>query len=227
MAKVLKREFYTRRPEVVAKQLLGKLLIRHFDGVTLVGRIVETEAYSYPNDPASHAYRGKTKSNAALFGEPGHAYIYFVYGNHYALNVVSHKPDHSAGGVLIRALEPIHGIPIMEKFRQRQVMLPTKSVVSSRVQGTSWLTSGPGKLAKAFAIDKKLYGIDVTKKGPLYLVDDGYVPKKIVATPRIGISKSQEKLWRFVVAESLFLSKKVPKTKPSRVQSRRLAQKQT
>ncbi len=197
VTKILKREFYTNRPEVVAKQLLGKLLIRIFHDETLIGRIVETEAYSYPNDQASHAYRGKTKSNEALFGEPGHAYVYFTYGMHYALNVVSHVGNNRAGGVLIRALEPINGIPMMEKLRG------TKTLHA--------LTSGPGKLAKAFAIDKKLYGIDLTKKGALYLADDGYVPEKIIATPRIGISRQQEKLWRFIVLGNPFLSRKVPK----------------
>ena len=90
--KILKREFYQRKPELVAKELLGKLLVRHWDDVTLIGRIVETEAYSYPNDPASHAYHGITKSNVALFGEVGRAYVYFIYGNHWALNIVAHQP---------------------------------------------------------------------------------------------------------------------------------------
>lgn len=80
MRKIVKRDFYQRKPELVARELLGKLLVRHWDDVTLIGRIVETEAYSYPNDQASHAYHGMTKSNAALFGEVGHAYVYFIYG---------------------------------------------------------------------------------------------------------------------------------------------------
>ena len=126
----------------------------------------------------------------------GHAYIYFIYGNHFCLNIVSYSAKYKAGGVLIRALEPVAGIEYMEKFRK-------SSIVKN-------LTNGPGKLAQALHIDKKLYGIDVTKKGPLYLTQGIKISSgDICATQRIGISKAQEKEWRFYVCSNPFVSRKV------------------
>ena len=160
----------------------------------LSGIIVETEAY-YAHDPASHAYRGKTSANEALFGPVGHAYIYFIYGNHYCLNFVAHAKEIAAGGVLIRALEPVDGIVYMQKFRETAVLKN--------------LTNGPGKLTQALQITKNVYGIDVTKKGQLYVMDGIEVSQKnICYAKRIGISKAQEKKWRFYICDNPFVSKK-------------------
>ena len=113
---VVLRDFYLNRPEVVARGLLGKLLIRKIDGQTLIGRIVETEAYLGQDDPAAHSFAGMTSRNSVLFGPPGHAYVYFIYGMYYCLNV-SCEPDGQAGGVLFRALEPVAGLAEMAKLR--------------------------------------------------------------------------------------------------------------
>lgn len=191
---ILPRAFYDRDTHIVAQELLGKVIIRTINDVTLSGRIVETEAYTF-DDPACHAAKGKTKSNAALFGTVGHAYIYFIYGNHYCLNFVARDAQTCAGGVLIRALEPIDGIVQMQKYRN--------------MENVHMLTNGPGKLAQALHITKALYGVDVTQVGDLYVCNAPRVnAEAIAAVPRIGISKAQEKLWRYYIKDNPFVSKK-------------------
>ena len=190
--KPIPRSFYSRHPADVAPDLLGKLLVRRLGDTLLAGKIVEVEAYSW-DDPASHTFRGKTERNKAMFGEPGHAYIYFIHGLHYCVNVSS-RLEAPAGGVLIRALEPVAGIEVMQERRKRTELRD--------------LASGPAKLTQAMGIDKALYGVDMTKKGPLYIAE----PKEqeslaIRVTPRIGISRAMDVPWRFVVAGSRFLSK--------------------
>lgn len=190
--KILPRSFYERDTAEVAQDLLGKVIVRTFGTIRVTGIIVETEAY-YADDPACHAYRGKTKANEALFGKPGHAYIYFIYGNHFCLNFVAYQK--CAGGVLIRALEPVEGSEIMQKNRKHDII-------------STNLTNGPGKLAQALAITKELYGIDVTTQGPLYVTQGVNVPHSaICSTTRIGISKAQEKKWRFYVCSNPFVSR--------------------
>ncbi|MDX9874195.1 MAG: DNA-3-methyladenine glycosylase [Spongiibacteraceae bacterium] len=188
----LPRSFYERHPAVVAPALIGKLLVRELDGELLAGRIVEAEAYS-SEDPASHSYNGMTERNRAMFGLPGHAYIYFSYGMHHCMNVTS-RLDTDAGGVLIRALEPVLGIETMRRLRGREKLTE--------------LTSGPGKLAQALAIDRALYGVDITEAGPLFVAEPAEpgTPVQVAATPRIGISKAVELPWRFVEAGSRFIS---------------------
>ncbi len=192
--KILRRAFYLRHPAVVARELLGKVLVRRLDGKTLSGRIVEAEAYS-SDDPASHAFRGRTERNRALFGEPGHAYIYFTYGMHFCLNVVAHsgKP---AGGVLIRALEPLEGVDLMRKRRG-----------AARLRD---LTRGPGNVTRALGIDRSLYGLDLTRRGALYIVDTGAPKVPLLKTPRIGVRAGKERLWRFVVKDSPYASGPIP-----------------
>jgi|SRR5579859_987470 len=192
--KLLRRSFYQRNTVDVAQDLLGKIVVREFNNVRMTGRIVETEAYSC-FEPACHGFRGQTESNKALFGPVGHAYIYFIYGMHYALNVVARDDKTLGGGVLIRALEPLEGIERMEKLR--------------KIHEIHNLTNGPGKLAQALHITKKLYGVDLTKKGELYIADDGFKKPSIIATQRIGISKAQDMMWRFVIKGNPFLSKKI------------------
>ena len=188
--KILRRTFFARSTTVVAQDLLGKVLVRGIGGRVLAGRIVETEAYS-SDDPASHAFRGRTERNRALFGEVGRAYIYQTHG-HFCLNVVA-KNGKPAGGVLVRALEPLEGID------------------TARRQGEGTRkgrpTSGPGKLARAMSIDNELYGADLTKKGPLFIADDGTTKPKVRRTARIGVTAAREKRWRFVVEGNSFITR--------------------
>lgn len=177
--------------------MLGKLITRRIDGERVTGRIVELESYHGFDDPAAHAFVGKTARNAVLFGPPGFAYVYFIYGMHYCLNV-SCEPDGKAGSVLIRALEPVEGLQTM-----------------ARLRGLSWpakpqlLASGPGRLCQALGITRASHnGIDVTDaSSDLQIVDDGFVPAAIGATPRIGITKAAERPLRFVIEGNPFVSR--------------------
>lgn len=189
------RFFYAQPTIRVARQLLGKYLVRkHPDGKT-VGKIVETEAYVGPHDLACHAAKGRTARTEVMFGPPGHAYVYFIYGVYYCLNIVTEEVGH-ASAVLIRALEPIEGIELMQKRRG------TEKLHS--------LASGPGKLCLAMAIDKTLNGVDMCRGNILYVEDRGETRPKIVARPRIGVDyagKWKDKPWRFLIRGSEFVSK--------------------
>lgn len=183
--KLLNKAFFNRPTHLVAQDLLGKRLIRIWRGQRISGIIIETEAYQ-SDDPACHAFRGMTERNKALFGPVGHSYVYFIYGNHYCVNIVARAEDLPAGGVLIRALIPDEGIEIMKKARGTQ-----------RIQD---LTNGPGKLTQALHITRAQEGIDMTKEGALFIELGITVPASaIVATPRIGISCGTDTLWRFMV----------------------------
>jgi DNA-3-methyladenine glycosylase len=197
MRKLLRRSFYLEQPDVVARKLLGKLVIRRIDGHRVTGRIVELEAYLGLDDPASHSYIGETARNAVLFGPPGFAYVYFIYGMYYCLNV-SCQPKGHAGGILIRALEPVEGLDIMARLRK---LPPTAS--------PRLLTSGPGRLCQALDITRAAHnGLDVTSRASvLQILDDGFEPDMIRSTPRIGISKAIEHPLRFVIEGNAFLSK--------------------
>ena len=191
----LSRSFYEQSTIDVAKQLLGKLLIHRHADATLVGRIVETEAYLGPHDLACHAAKGRTKRTEVMFGAAGHAYVYFIYGFYNMLNLVTEAKDYPAA-VLIRAVEPVRGIERMKQNRQNQELRS--------------LASGPGKLCQAFAIDRSLNGQDVCGK-VLYLEDRGEPAPKFDATPRIGVDyagKWKDKPLRFVVRGSKFVSKR-------------------
>lgn len=193
MTRTLSRAFYSRGTVVVARELLGKYLVRVRGSSRLVGRIVEVEAYRGGDDPASHAFRGKTPRNLPMFGEPGHAYIYFTYGNHYCLNVTT-QPTGKAGAVLIRAVEPRDGIVTMRRLR-------------SGVTDTQ-LTSGPGKLTKAMDIDKSLNEIDLTRIGPLFVTKpEGEELVVVGRSSRIGITLGKERLWRFYIKSNPYVSK--------------------
>ncbi len=202
-AAVLRREFFSRDPVTVARELLGKLLVRRQGRKLLAGRIVEDEAYLGAEDPAAHAYSGRTPRNAVLFGPPGHAYVYFIYGNHYCLNV-SCMPEGDGGGVLFRAMEPIAGLEAMAEAR---------GLDFARLQRPAQLrliASGPGRMAEALDITRERdNGKDLTtRKSDLWLADDGYRPERIVATPRVGITKAIEQPLRFVIAGSAYVSGK-------------------
>ncbi|HXT54239.1 MAG TPA: DNA-3-methyladenine glycosylase [Candidatus Eisenbacteria bacterium] len=190
----LPRAFYQQSTIDVAKQLLGKYLVRqHAEGLT-VGRIVETEAYVGPQDLACHASKGRTARTEVMFGPAGHAYVYFIYGFYYMLNLVTERQDHPAA-VLIRAAEPVTGLDLMKARR--------------RLEKLRDLASGPGKLCQAFAIDRSLNGADLCD-GILYIEDHGEPQPKFQATPRIGVDyagKWKDKRYRFFVRGSDFVSR--------------------
>src|SRR5205807_70617 len=167
----LPRAFFARNPRRVARDLLGKVLIREAAGLYLTARIVEVEAYLGVNDPAAHAAAGQTARNSVLFGLPGYAYVYFIYGNHYCLNV-SCEPEGKAGCVLFRALEPLLGIEEMARAR---------SLVVQASRDLPKLTSGPGRLAQAFGITRASdNGRDLTyPKSGLWLGDDRFPAQPI------------------------------------------------
>jgi DNA-3-methyladenine glycosylase len=192
-AAVLPRDFYLDSPDLVAQKLLGKLLVRG----DMVGRIVEVEAYFGEADAASHAFPGKTARNAVLFGPPGHAYVYFIYGMYFCLNV-SCEREGRAGGVLFRALEPVRGLETMARNRGLD---PTRVAA---------LTSGPGRLCQAFGITRdRDNGADFTSpRSDLQIRDDGFVANDVLVTPRIGISKDAERPARFLLADNPFVSKR-------------------
>jgi len=191
---VLPRRFYERSTLVVAQELLGKILVRRLEGIRLTGRIVETEAYGGSDDPASHAYRGRTERNAVMFGLAGFAYVYISYGVNHCLNVTAERVG-KAGAVLIRALEPIEGIDSMIDNRP-----------NARGKLVS-LTNGPGKLCQAMKITRKLNGTDFLEDGALSIYDsESSMPAMIEATRRIGISRASRRLWRYHIKDNRFVS---------------------
>lgn len=199
----LNREFFSRNPRRVAREILGKVLVRETASAPLTGRIVEVEAYLGINDPAAHAAAGKTLRNSVLFGPPGHAYIYFIYGNHYCLNV-SCEPDGRAGSLLFRALEPLTGID--EMARARGLKLHGANGLSEK--DLPKLTSGPGRLCEAFGITRdRDNGCDLTTaESGLWLGDDGFRARGIVLSPRIGITKAAEQPLRYFLGGNRFVS---------------------
>ncbi|HWH57350.1 MAG TPA: DNA-3-methyladenine glycosylase [Terriglobales bacterium] len=194
--RALRRTFYDRDPRLVGPELLGKVLIRRQGRKTLAARIVEVEAYLGADDPAAHASIGKTARNAVLFGPPGYAYVYFIYGNHYCLNV-SCLPDGTPGGILFRALEPLEGISEMYNLRGIEEHADLRK-----------LTSGPGRLAAAFGITRESdNGKDLTSlRSDLYIADDGTPPPRVMVTKRIGITKAADMPLRYIVAGNRFVS---------------------
>jgi DNA-3-methyladenine glycosylase len=174
----------------LARFLIGKMVMRVLDEGVAGGRIVETEAYGI-GDPAGHAYRGMTLRNRALFLERGHAYVYLAYGISFMLNVSSETPGVGAG-VLIRAIEPTLGISIMQRNR-----------ATERVRD---LARGPGRLCVALGIDRRLDGIDLCQRGPLWLGSDGLAPDEIGQSKRIGITRAADSPMRFYVRGNRFVS---------------------
>ena len=182
--KPIPREFYQRNTVQVAKDLLGKTLVRKIGNKTLTGIITETEAYRFSDDPASHAHRGITQRNKAMFDEVGRAYVYFTYGMYYCVNAVARSKNYQAGAVLLRAIKPENGIEYMIKNRT--------------IKKESELTNGPAKLTQALKIDKKQYGVDLTKVGELFIAE-GIEKQKIFSSNRIGIKEGIENLWNFKI----------------------------
>lgn len=186
MVKTFPRSFYSRSTLTVARELIGARLVRVLDGVKLVGLIVETEAYIGEKDLACHAKAGLTPRTAPMYGEAGHAYVYFTYGNHWILNAVTEKEGFPAA-VLIRAIQPIEGVEIMSKRRQGRD------------------TFGPGKLCQAMGIGKGENQADLTGTASSLWIEAGhFVPNNIVTkSPRVGLNNTPEpwlsKPWRFKV----------------------------
>jgi DNA-3-methyladenine glycosylase len=202
-AKLMARAFFNRDPRIVSRELLGKLIVRKAGHTSIAGRIVEVEAYLGAGDLAAHSAAGNTARNAVLWGPPGHAYVYFIYGVHYCLNI-SCLPDGEAGGILIRALEPVSGIREMAKARE----LADLDLTVTR--DLRKLASGPGKLAEALSVTRpRDNGKDmVSADSDLQVADDGFRAENIAVTPRIGITKSADMLLRYLIADNPFISRK-------------------
>ncbi len=187
----LPRSFYNRPTDTVARELLGKYLVRRLGDEYLIGKIVETEAYIGEDDPACHAARGYTNRTSIMYGPPGYAYIYFIYGMYNCLNAVTEREGFPAA-VLIRALEPVRGIERMKTFRQRADLHS--------------LTNGPGKLCQALQVDRSLNGTDLCDE-ILFITPGEDIPEhQIMRTSRIGIRKGVEHPWRFFIADNPFVS---------------------
>jgi DNA-3-methyladenine glycosylase len=220
--RLVEREIYRRPTLVVARSLIGCLLrLQTLEGVTS-GRIVETEAYCR-DDPASHAFRGQTPRNRAMFGPPGHAYIYLAYGLHHCFNVVT-APEGVAEAVLIRAIEPLEGIELMLQRRgtaaEGQGLGCRVSGLGSREEAPNprpetrqprprhKIASGPGNLTRALGLTRALDGHDLSLAPlTLHARPPGEPEPEIVTTPRIGISRATELPWRFVQAGSRSVSR--------------------
>jgi DNA-3-methyladenine glycosylase len=194
----LPQKFYNRDPRRVGPELIGKILVRRDGKKLLIARIVEVEAYLGQDDPAAHSAAGRTARNSVLFGPPGRAYVYFIYGNHFCLNV-SCLPDGEAGGILFRALEPLSGIEEMAKLRGIRIHGP---------RDLRNLTSGPGRLAEAFGItrvrdnEKNL----TDPASDLYIAGDGSPRPKVISTIRIGITKAADLPLRYLISGNVFVS---------------------
>ncbi len=195
--KKLPPEFYLQPTLEVAKALLGKVLVT---GET-VGLVVETEGYVGPEDPACHAYVGRTRRNETMWGAPGHAYVYFTYGNHWMLNVVTEREDYPAAA-LIRAVQPVAGLELM---RERRGLEKLKGRLDDRN-----LTNGPGKLCQAFGISGELNGTSL-QSDYLYLAEPSpeiTLPLfEVAETPRVGITRGTESLWRYLVRGNKYVSR--------------------
>jgi DNA-3-methyladenine glycosylase len=193
--RVLPRSFYSRDTIEVARGLLGKMLVREIPAGRLAARIVETEAYVGPHDKACHASKGMTDRNKVMFGEPGHAYVYFIYGMYHCLNFVTERDGYPAA-VLIRAAEPVEGVDAMWGLRKK-------------AKKAEDLTSGPGRLCMALGIDRALNGADLCKNGPLYVEDGKEEAREIISCKRVGVDYAAEykdKPWRFYIKGSRFVS---------------------
>ena len=194
---ILNRDFYIKDGITLAKDLLGKILVKEIDGVLYKGRIIETEAYMGAIDKACHAYNNRrTKKTEAMYREGGYSYIYLIYGMYNCFNVTASIKDNPEA-VLIRALEPLDNKDIMLKIR--------------KVKSEKYIANGPGKLTKALGITSDDNNIDLTLGKNIWIEDDGYVPNKITETTRVGIDYAEEfkeKPWRFYISENNNVSKK-------------------
>ena len=196
---ILAKKFYSRPVLTVARDLLGKILVKVESDKLLTGRIVEVEAYDGRIDQAAHSFNGRTERNEVMFREGGYFYVYFTYGVHHCCNVVTGRKD-SGTAVLIRAVEPIDGIERMAKRRFAKKKLSEKELFN--------LTNGPGKICKAFGFTRNDSGTDLTG-AKIFLIDQPKLKKsKTGISERIGITKSKELKWRFFETGNPYLSRK-------------------
>jgi len=189
----LPADFYYQPVLKTAKRLLGKYFVRRYNGKYLVGKIVETEAYHQDNDSSCHAHRGKTKRNEVMFGPPGHLYVYFTYGMHYCSNVVCEE-ENRAAAVLLRAVEPVAGVEMMQHLRGPKF-------------GLKQLAAGPARFCQAFGIGKAENGADLFGEEIFIAAGRDEPSEEIVTTTRIGISSAVELPWRFYLKGNEFVSK--------------------
>lgn len=195
----LERQFYTRELLTVAKELLGKILVKKDGKIILSGKIVEVEAYDGSIDEAAHTYIGKTQRNEIMFGTGGFLYVYFTYGAHFCSNIVTGKEGEGTA-ILIRAIEPAEGIDKMIYNRFGRDLIKEKEKYN--------LTSGPGKICQALSITKDHYGLDLTGN-KIFLLDQPKIKDgQIVVSKRIGIKKSIDLPWRFYIKDNPYISKK-------------------
>jgi DNA-3-methyladenine glycosylase len=188
---IIPKEYYMRRPDIVARDLLGKKIVRVLNGERLEGIVVETEAYHGQMDPASRAFHGRKNYNKMMWDEPGHLFIYNVH-KYWMLNVVAHDLG-GVGGVLFRAIEPVKGIKTMERLRP--------------IDDEKELTSGPGKLSIALGISKELNGFPVTDPGsPVQILDAPYTVE-ICTSHRIGVKRDLPEKLRFYIKGNMFVSR--------------------
>src|SRR5471030_496465 len=195
------KEFYKQGALILAKELLGKTLVRKIDNVTVKGKIVETEAYIGEIDKASHAYNGRrTERTEPLFKEGGISYVYFIYGKYYCFNVISGLED-KGEGVLIRALEPLNEFDYLAEKRFNQSYEELSEAKKKSI------TNGPSKLCMAFSIDKSENYMKLYEKGDLYIEDGKNERFNIVETTRIGINYAEEAIdfpWRFYIKSNQY-----------------------
>jgi len=198
-SKKLKSEFYTSNLLLVAKNLLGKIIVKKTGNEVISGKIVEVEAYHGDYDQASHAFKGKTKRTEVMFEEGGRLYVYFTYGVHFCANVVVGKKGKGIA-VLIRGVEPLVGIDLMSKNRYGRKLISDREKYN--------LTNGPGKLCKAFAINRTHNGTDLTGDEIFILDQPRLKGKEIGVSKRIGITRSVDLQWRFFIKGNPFVSRK-------------------
>lgn len=204
--------FFARDTATVARELLGKILVSRVDGIETGGRIVETEAYLGADDAGSHASTvGITKRNAVMYGRPGHAYVYFTYGNHHMLNLVT-EPEGTAGAVLVRAIEPSIGVDEMLRRRAVGAKGGTRALRPPDIAG------GPGRLAAALGVDLS-HNASELGSGPLAVYDAPAPPERIVRSGRVGLSAGHELDLRFYLEGDPHVSR--GRTGPKPPKSRR------
>ncbi len=195
MYKKLSRDFYLRDTNIVAKELIGKLLVKKERNGYLSGKIVECEAYIDTDDPASHSFGKITKRNKVMFEKGGTVYVYFIYGNHYCLNIVTDRKGKGCA-VLIRAIEPIEGIEIMKKRRKN-------------ITNIYNISNGPAKVCQAFGIDLKMNGKDITGNSLFIAESNDKDFIKVRISRRIGIKKGSELPYRYFIYGNSYVTKSV------------------